>query len=270
MGSRASSARARARENSGLSGSRARTMPPIPTSTMLRRNGRRQPQLEKCVVGQARRQRERRRRQQEPCRRTGLRPAPVEASLALGRVLDRHQHCTAPLAAEAEALHEPQRDERDRRTDPDRTVRRQQADGEGGRAHEHQRQAECRLPADAIAEVPEHDPADRPRHEADRKRREREQRPHERIEAREEELREDQRRRSSVEKEVVPLDRGADERRQENEGHARGAHRSGECSRQSVCGNVLGGHHRDGARAQGAGHTGRARNPGALRSVRHA
>ena len=70
-----------------------------------------------------------------------------------------------------------------------------------------QRQHEHRLAADAVAEVAEDDAAERPRDEADGEGAEREQRADQRIDAREEQLAEDQRGGGAVEEEVVPLDR---------------------------------------------------------------
>ena len=135
------------------------------------------------------------------------------------RVLDRHQHRAAPLAADADALGEAEHDEQDRREHADRRVGRQAADQERRDAHDQQRQHEHRLAADAVAEVAEHDPAERARGEADRVRAERQQRADQRLGVREEQLAEDQRRRRAVQEEVVPLDRRADEARQRDLPH---------------------------------------------------
>ena len=86
-----------------------------------------------------------------------------------------------------------------------------QADQERRDPHDQQRQDEHRLAADAVAEVPEHDPADRPCGEADGVRAERQQRADQRLCLREEQVTEDQRRGGAVQKEVVPLDGRADE-----------------------------------------------------------
>ena len=165
------------------------------------------------VLGQARREREDPRRQQQARRRSRLRPAAVEATPSGGGVFGRHEHGAAPLAPETEALNEAQRHEQDRSADADLRVGRQQADRERGHAHDEEREAEHRLAPDAVAVVPEHDAADRPRDEPHREGREGEHGAHQGIEARKEQLVEDERRRRSVEKEVVPLDGSAHEAR---------------------------------------------------------
>ena len=77
---------------------------PTPTSTMLNRNGMRQPQARNCSSGSRENTRTRAVDEQQPRRGAHLRPAPVEAALAGGRMLHRHQHRAAPLTAQAEAL----------------------------------------------------------------------------------------------------------------------------------------------------------------------
>jgi len=67
----------------------------------------------------------------------------------------------AVLAAERQALHEAERDERHRRGDPDRLVRREHADEERRGAHQQDRDEEGVLAADEIAEPPEHQRAER-------------------------------------------------------------------------------------------------------------
>ena len=96
-------------------------------------------------------------------------------------------------------------DYRDRRGHAPLRVRGQCADEHRGGAHEHQRRHQYAPTADPVAEVAEHDAAERPRHERHRVRREREQGAGERVERREEELAEDQGRGRGVEEEVVPL-----------------------------------------------------------------
>src|SRR3546814_6338622 len=68
-------------------------------------------------------------------------------------------------------------------------------------------------PADAVAEMAEHDPADRARDEAQRIGGEGEQGADQRLELGKEQLVEDQRRGRTVEEEIVPFDRGADQAR---------------------------------------------------------
>jgi hypothetical protein len=126
-------------------------------------------------------------------------------------VLGGHQHGAAPLAADGEALGQPADQQQDRRHDADRRVRREQADREGRDPHHHQRDDQHLLAADAVAEVPEDDAAERACREADRVGTEREQGRVDRIGVGEEQRAEDERGRGAVEEEVVPLDGGADE-----------------------------------------------------------
>ena len=128
-------------------------------------------------------------------------------------MLDRHQHRAAPFAAEAKALHETAADQQDRRPDAGRVVGRKEADHGGGRAHDQQREIEHRLAADLVAVMAEHQPAERPRDEAERIGRKRQQRADHRIEGGKEQLVEDQRRGGAVKKEVIPFDGGADQAR---------------------------------------------------------
>ena len=160
-----------------------------------------------------------RRRSRTPaCRARGRAARRAAASCrrspaVLRRVLDRHQHGAAPLAAEAEALDQAAGDQQDRRPDAERLVGRQQADHRRRHAHDEQGEIEHGLAADRVAVVAEHEAAERPGDEAERIGGERQQRADHRIERREEQLVEDQRGGGAVEKEVVPLDRGADQAR---------------------------------------------------------
>jgi len=78
------------------------------------------------------------------------------------------------------------------------------------------REDEHVLAPDPIPEVPEDYAPDGPRREPDPVGPESEQRPDERLAPREEELAEDQRRRRAIEEEVVPLNGGPDEARQDH------------------------------------------------------
>jgi hypothetical protein len=123
-------------------------------------------------------------------------------------MLDRHQRRAAPLASDSEALQKAQHDEQDRSPEPDSLEGRQEADQERGPAHDEQRDHQHCLAPDAVSEVPEDHPADRAGEETHAEGGKRSQRPGERSEGREEQLIEDQRRRSSIEEDVAPLDRG--------------------------------------------------------------
>ena len=135
----------------------------------------------------------------------------VEALLALGRVLGGHEDGAAPLAADADALEEAQGHEQDRGPDADGVVVGQQADADGGRAHEQQRGDQHRLAAGLVTEVAHDHAAEGAGDEADREGGERGEGAGE-VGATGEELRaEHEGRGGAVDEEVVPLDRRADE-----------------------------------------------------------
>ena len=131
-------------------------------------------------------------------------------------MFDRHQHRAAPFAAHTEALADAQYQQQDRRPDADLVVGRQQADQERADSHDQQREDQHLFAPEAIAEVAEDDPRDRTRDEANQRRPEREHGADQRIERGEEQLVEDQRGEGVVQKEVIPLDGGADGARQRN------------------------------------------------------
>ena len=93
-----------------------------------------------------------------------LRPAPVEAALAGGRVLDRHQDRAAPLAADAYALGEAERDEQQRGEHPDLREGRQETYEGRGDPHDEEREDQHGLAPDPVPVVPEDDAPHRPRH----------------------------------------------------------------------------------------------------------
>ena len=112
-----------------------------------------------------------------------------------GRVLDGEQHRAAVLAADADALQDPEHAPGRRRPDADLVVRRQQADRGGADAHDQQGQQQHLLAPDPVAEVAEDQPADRPGEEADGERGEGRELRGRSVEAVEVELVEDQPRR---------------------------------------------------------------------------
>ena len=109
-------------------------------------------------------------REEQADRRRGLDPARELAALAFRRVLGDVGRRAAVLAAEREALQQAQADEDDRRRDPDRRVRRQDADDDGRDAHDQDGDEEGVLAADEVAEAAEDDRAERAHHEAGRER----------------------------------------------------------------------------------------------------
>ena len=171
---------------------------------------------EELVVGQLRYQGKDASRQKKADRNAELRKAAEESALAFGRALDDEQHRSAPLAPHAQTLDEAHRHEQYGRPDSDRVVGRQNADDERRDTHDHQRCDERHLASDAIAEMAEENGPERPRHVADRKGSEGRDRADQRVERRKEELAEDERRSGPVQKEVVPLDGGTHDRRDQD------------------------------------------------------
>jgi hypothetical protein len=169
---------------------------------MLKRNGRRQPQVSE--------ERDRARREQQADRDADLREAADQAAALGVAPLHAQRHGAAPLAADADPLEQAQDDEQRRRPEPKRVVARQHADQRAGDAHQHQGRDQGRLASDAVAVVAEDGRADRAGGEAHRIGRERGEGARIGARAREEEIREDERGRRPVEEEVVPLDRGTD------------------------------------------------------------
>ena len=120
--------------------------------------------------------------------------------------LQRQQHRSAPLAADADSLDHAQEGEQNRRCRADLFVRGQQADEHGAQAHQEQGDHQRGLAAHAVAEVAEEHSAQRPGGEAGGEGEERQHLAEERGLFGEEELGENQRRRRAVEEEIVPLD----------------------------------------------------------------
>src|SRR5205085_6005100 len=144
-------------------------------------------------------------------RHRDLRPPPLHATPMRRRMLDRHRQRPAPFPADPEPLEQPHRHEEDRRPEPDTLVRGEQADRRRRQPHDQERQIQHRLAAELVAVMAEHDAADGPRREPYRIGRERRHGAGQRRERGKEELVEDERGGGAVEKEVVPLDRRADE-----------------------------------------------------------
>ncbi|MCO5546627.1 hypothetical protein L7F22_000058 [Adiantum nelumboides] len=141
-----------------------------------------------------------------------LRHRRVAATALRRRVLDGEGDRAAPLAADRDALQQPEQGQQQRGRQTDRQVGGQQADQPGDDPDHRHRDDQAAAPADPVAEVAEDHRADRARGEPDRERRERGQRRDHRVVGGEVEPVEHQRRRGAVEEEVVPLERGADER----------------------------------------------------------
>jgi hypothetical protein len=126
-------------------------------------------------------------------------------------VLGRHQDRATPLATDGHPLQYAQRDEGDRRPDTDLPVGRERTDQEARDAHQGHRRDEHLLPPDAVTEVAEQDPAERPGEIARRERAEARHGGGEGVERGEEHLSEHHRGGGGVEQEVVVLDHAPDE-----------------------------------------------------------
>ena len=122
----------------------------------------RQPPGEELVVRQMRCKREDGGGQQQSDRHAHLRQRAIETALVGRRGFDHHQHRAAPFPADAETLEKPHQNQERGRPDADLIVGRQDANHERRDAHDHQRRDQGRLAADAIAEMTEHDRAERP------------------------------------------------------------------------------------------------------------
>ena len=106
---------------------------------MLARNGTRQPQISKSGAGGRGHQLDHRGGQQQTDRDAELGPARHEPAPLLGAPLHRHEHRSAPLAADRDALHEPQHGQQDRRGDADGRIAGQHPDERAADAHQQQR-----------------------------------------------------------------------------------------------------------------------------------
>ena len=141
-------------------------------------------------------------------RRGRAHPAGEVAAAVGGRVLGDVDRRPAPFAAERQALQDPQQHEQHRRDHAGVGVGRQQADPEGGAAHDGDRDEEGALAADQVAHATEDQCAERPEREAGGERAEREDVARGVVQSREEGAREDAREWHEDE-EVVPLEGGA-------------------------------------------------------------
>jgi hypothetical protein len=168
---------------------------------------------------QRRRQRKGAGRRQHAERESDLHQAAVKPAPSRRRVLEHDQRRAAPLAAEADALDDAQRNQQDRRPDADLMIGRQQSDAERTEPHHRHGDHQHRLAADAVAEMAEQDAADRAGEKAGRVCAERRQRAGQRIDVREEQAVEDQGRRGAIDQKVVPFDDGADRSGKHHGGH---------------------------------------------------
>ena len=108
--------------------------------------------------------------QQQPDREAGLDDAGVLALGFPGGVFVGHQDRAAPFGAVGQALDDADEDEQDAGPDADGLVGGQQADEEGGQAHQDQAGDENRFAADLVTEVPADDAAERADQEPDTQR----------------------------------------------------------------------------------------------------
>lgn len=135
------------------------------------------------------------------------REAREEAPSSEGRVLDHHRACARDFAGDREALDQPQHDEERRGPHADLGVGGQQADREGGEAHEEHAEQEHVLAAVGVAPVAEDEGADGPGDVADAVGGERGDDGGAGIFRGEEHLRENQRGRGRIDEEVIVFQR---------------------------------------------------------------
>ena len=158
--------------------------------------------------------------------RAHLREGSVASALLLRAVLHGQQHRARPFAADRRALREAEHHEQQRTPHAEHRVRRQESHQAGGGAHQQQRRDENESAPAPIAQVAEHEAAERPREIADGVGREGQQRSGERIERREEDAAEHERGEHVVDGEVVPLEGGPDGARGRESSHARSRSRT--------------------------------------------
>ena len=147
----------------------------------------------------------------ETDRQPDLGNAREEAAFFRRRIFERHQHCTAPFSAEADALQDAHQQQQNRSPDADLGVGGKEPDQEGGNAHDHERQHQHAFAPDAVAEMTEQHAAERPRHESDGERRIRQKGRNQWIGGREIQLVEHDPRNDAVKEEVIPLDGGSEQ-----------------------------------------------------------
>lgn len=170
-------------------------------------------------IGQQRRQRgQHPGGEQLPGRSPGLRPSSPEPPPLGITVLGHQQHGPAPLPTQRKPLHEPEQSQQHGRQRPDGGMGRQHPNGARSTPHHHQTHHKQPLPPQPVPEMPEHQRPDGPRNEAHGVGEEGKQRPDDRIGPGKEELVKDERGGGSVEEEVVPLDSGPDEARDDDFG----------------------------------------------------
>jgi hypothetical protein len=183
----------------------------MPTSTMLRANGIRQPQDRKASPRHLTEGQHREVGKEQARRSAELRPRGNEPALAVtARPFHRQENRATPLAAHADALKRAQDGEDHCAPHADRIVARQERHQERRNAHQHQGGDQRRLAADAIAIMTEDEGPDRAREKTDEIDAKRVKRRGQWVLVWEEELAEDQPGHGAIEQEIVPLDRGAD------------------------------------------------------------
>jgi hypothetical protein len=170
------------------------------------RNGMRQPQDSRSAG-----------RQQSAQSLTGELPACHEAT-PVRHMLDQKRGRTAELASGGEALQQTREDDRDRRENADGRVTRHQPDRQRTERHHDDRNHQRRLAAEAIGIGAEHNAADRPRQIRQTERAQRQQQRCRLVLVRKERFR-DIDREVAVDGDIVPFQRVADRRRDDQLGN---------------------------------------------------
>jgi hypothetical protein len=116
-----------------------------------------------------------RRGHQQPDQRADLGCTGHQAAPMIEGGLCKNRCGAAELAAGGQALQQPGHEQQARRRHADGCVGRQQANRKGRQRHHDHGKRQCGLAAHAIADMSEHDAADRPGHECNRENRKRRQ-----------------------------------------------------------------------------------------------
>src|SRR4051812_22943844 len=151
------------------------------------------------------------------------------------RVLSHVRRGAAVFTAEREPLQKPEQNQYDGSSDSDLRIPGQDPDDERREAHDQDRDEKSVFAPDQVAHSAEHERAERPDGEPRGEREQREDESRRRIRCREELLADDRRQRS-VQIEIVPLEDGA-ERRREDDGASLGRGQdAGGCHYRRICG----------------------------------
>src|SRR5579872_1939679 len=132
-----------------------------------------------------------------------------KASASEWRMLEDHGARAGYFPGNCEALYQPQRDEKDRREDADLLIGRQDANGHRRETHQKEADEKDVPPSIRVAQMAQHEGADRPCDIADAIGRKRRDNGDSWVVRRKKDLREDDRGRRRVDEEIIIFERGA-------------------------------------------------------------